>query len=628
MPETLHALIAARLDGFGPEERRILQDGAVLGKTFTRAALAALSRLEGEQLDDLLSGLVRKEVLSVQADPRSPEHGQYGFLQDLVRHVAYETLSRRERHTRHLDAAAHLTAALGEDEVAEVVASHLVDAFRTAPDEATAAELKVVARDAVVRAAERAQSLAASAEAQRYFEQAAELTDDAGRRNELVDRAGQVAWRAGRAVEARALLERAHTAYMADGQVRPAARVSARLGEIDWNEGHPQAAVDRISAALEAMGGEPDEDFAVVVGQLGRFLVLTDQIERGAVHVEQALELAERLDLPEALVNALNSKAALALRRDRPTEARILLEGALGLAHEHELHTAALRSYNNLLVTLDHLDRIPEQLELTDEAIALARRVGDGLWDGLLTSGWMTSLALVGRWDEAVAANAAAGEAATVAEAGNRLDLVAVLCERGEVAAARELYRQLAAEPTEESYGLAGRALFEARLLRAEGAQQAALDRAESAVGASEDIGTTSFFFKAALAEALETSLALGDLQRARELLDMVDALQPGQRTPVLRAHRARFGARLAALTGEGDPESGFAVAAAAYESLGLPFQCAVTRLEHGEWLAAQGRPEEAAELLDLARETFDHLRARPWIERADRARPVEALPA
>ena len=42
-------------------------------------------------------GLVRKEVLSIQADPRSPEHGQYGFLQDLVRAVAYETLSKRER---------------------------------------------------------------------------------------------------------------------------------------------------------------------------------------------------------------------------------------------------------------------------------------------------------------------------------------------------------------------------------------------------------------------------------------------------------------------------------------------------------------------------------------------------
>ena len=110
MPETLHALIAARLDGLSAEERRLLQDAAVLGKTFTRDALAALSGSEAE-LEPLLAALVRKEVLGVQADPRSPEHGQYGFLQDLVRHVAYETLSKRERRARHLAAAAHLSAA-------------------------------------------------------------------------------------------------------------------------------------------------------------------------------------------------------------------------------------------------------------------------------------------------------------------------------------------------------------------------------------------------------------------------------------------------------------------------------------------------------------------------------------
>src|SRR5207244_10024787 len=48
VPETLHALIAARLDGLSAEERRLLQDAAVLGKTFTRDALAALAGAELE----------------------------------------------------------------------------------------------------------------------------------------------------------------------------------------------------------------------------------------------------------------------------------------------------------------------------------------------------------------------------------------------------------------------------------------------------------------------------------------------------------------------------------------------------------------------------------------------------
>jgi predicted ATPase len=64
VPETLHALIAARLDGLSSEERRLLGDAAVLGKTFTPQALAALSGLEHARLEELLAGLVRKEVPS------------------------------------------------------------------------------------------------------------------------------------------------------------------------------------------------------------------------------------------------------------------------------------------------------------------------------------------------------------------------------------------------------------------------------------------------------------------------------------------------------------------------------------------------------------------------------------
>src|SRR5437763_15325786 len=108
VPETLHALIAARLDGLSAEERRLLQDGAVLGKTFSKQSLAELSGTPADEVEELLAGLVRKEVLNVQADPRSPEHGQYGFLQDLVRRVGYETLSKRDRRERHLVAAAIL----------------------------------------------------------------------------------------------------------------------------------------------------------------------------------------------------------------------------------------------------------------------------------------------------------------------------------------------------------------------------------------------------------------------------------------------------------------------------------------------------------------------------------------
>jgi hypothetical protein len=77
--------------------RRQMAQLALLLREHLEQGLAALSGLAAVQLEPLLSSLVRKEVLSIQADPRSPERGQYGFLQDLVRRVAYAPAPRPPR---------------------------------------------------------------------------------------------------------------------------------------------------------------------------------------------------------------------------------------------------------------------------------------------------------------------------------------------------------------------------------------------------------------------------------------------------------------------------------------------------------------------------------------------------
>src|SRR4029453_7205047 len=108
--------------------------GPVLGKTFTKRALAAVTGHAEFDLDSILLSLTRKELFGVQADPRSPEHGQYGCLQDLLRRVAYPTPSRRDRKARRLAAAAHLEETWSEHELVEVLASHYVDAYEADPD--------------------------------------------------------------------------------------------------------------------------------------------------------------------------------------------------------------------------------------------------------------------------------------------------------------------------------------------------------------------------------------------------------------------------------------------------------------------------------------------------------------
>jgi len=58
------------------------------------------------------------------------------------------------------------------------------------------------------------------------------------------------------------------------------------------------------------------------------------------------------------------------------------------------------------------------------------------------------------------------------------------------------------------------------------------------------------------------------------------------------------------------------------------PFYVAVTRLEHAEYLLAQDRVEEARPLLAEARDSFDELRAAPWLERVDSASAGARVPA
>src|SRR5439155_20468146 len=184
----------ARLDGLAPEERRLVQDGSVLGKTFTKQGLVALTGLAEVDLEPLFASLLRKEVLAIQADPHSPERGQYSFLQDILKHVADETLSKRERKEKHLAAARYLASVWGseEDEIVEVVAAHYLDAYHAAPDAPDADEIRGTARGMLIRAAERAAALAANVEAQRAFERALELTEDPLAQAELHERAGMM----------------------------------------------------------------------------------------------------------------------------------------------------------------------------------------------------------------------------------------------------------------------------------------------------------------------------------------------------------------------------------------------------------------------------------------------------
>jgi len=626
VPETLHGLIAARLDGLSPEERRVVQDGAVLGKTFFKQGIARVSGLPEEEVEPILSSLVRKEVVSLQADPRSPERGQYGFLQDLVRKVAYDTLSKKDRKAKHLAAAAFIEESWSgeEEEVVEVLAAHYLSAYEAAPEAGDAQGIRDQARDHLVSAGERAASLAAPLDALRYFEQAVGLADDPLVRAGLHERAGLAAATAARSEDASSHFEQAIALFEGVGASHPAARVSARLAESMWDRGRLEHGLERMARAFELLSAEEaDEDLAWLAAQLGRFLFFAGHADTGAERIEDALRMAEALRLPEVLSQALNTKALILTTGGRSLEGSALLKYALEVALENDKPSAALRAYYNLADLLPRADQYQDAVALDRDGLALARRVGSRWWE-LSFLGHGYPLFSVGEWDRAVELAGYLPEdewkETRSAFLGYLMASVFVGINRGEREEATRLvgvFSEMA--DSAEVQERMGYACCRAVVLLEAGDFREAIRVAEIALSGREAMGIGSEAVKEAFVTALEAALRMDDLDKAQELLDIVGTLPPGERKQFLDAQWMRFRARLDVRRGELEHvESRFKAAAGSFREISFPFYLAATLLDYGAWLNAEGRPSDVQPLLDEARRIFERLDAKPWLDRLD----------
>ena len=407
VPESLHALIAARLDSLPAIERSLLQDAAVLGKSFTATALSAVTSVPQPDIEPALNSLVGKDLLAIQSDPRSPERGQYVFVQDLIRSVAHGTLARRDRKLRHLAAATYLASAWGdEEEIAEVVAAHLVEAYDAEPGAPDAPAIREKARQALVRAAEHADSLGGAASAQRYYEHALELADGDAARARLHERAGKAARLQGLGAELRAHFESARGLYVATAQPLGEAMVLCELAADDFAEGNVAGALQRTREALATLpdGATDDEHMATlahVEARLARFMYFSSDYDAALPHLERALQIAETANLWGVLALALDTKGSILAARGRRTEAELVIRGALNVALEHDITERAPGACLSLATTLEEIDKPEPALEVYAQAEGLLQRLGDRPNAAGARLNRLLGLIDLGRWDEA-----------------------------------------------------------------------------------------------------------------------------------------------------------------------------------------------------------------------------------
>jgi len=447
VPETLTALIASRLDALDPGDRAVLLDAAVLGSSFSQGAVEAVSAVPEDEIDGRLEALARRELIRREADPRSPEYGQYVFLQALIREVAYNTLSRPDRRVRHL-AAARYFESLGSDELAGALAGQYLAAHDNTPAGPERDALAGQARIALRAAAERAAALGAHGQAIRFCDEALRVTTDPAERAALHERAGRSATVIQDPEDADRHLRAAIEARASTGDRPGEAAAIAYLGEALLTGYRFGPAMTLLEEAWPRFADLRDEPATIRLhGQLARGYFLTDASARSVAEADLVLEAAERLDLVEIVADTLITRGSALAQMGRLYEGIGAIEAGRRLAADHDLVDVHSRALINL-ASYD-IDRDPRaSLEEALEGIELARRIGERSFQ--LADNAFVAAIRTGRWDtaEAVLEPLLADEVDDAPRAVALSDSIELASLRG--APTAELVAQLQALPARE----------------------------------------------------------------------------------------------------------------------------------------------------------------------------------
>jgi class 3 adenylate cyclase len=614
VPETLTALISARLDELDAADRALVADAAVLGQSFSLAAVAAVAGQDSAALEPRLRGLVRRELLVLQADPRSPERGQYAFVQALIREVAYNTLAKRDRKVRHL-AAARFFEGLETDELAGALAGHYLAAQGYATEGPEADTLAAQARVALRGAAERAAALGSHEQAIAFLEHALAVSPAAADRADLHERA-LVSARQGLNLELgprHALAAR--DAWLELGDRAEIARLTAAWATAitEMNTGDPRALEILLPAWEEFSDLEATPAGVSLMLEIAHGYVGQREDAIGLAWLERALPIAERLDLLPQTAAGLARLSSTLYRMGRPQEALILLRGAHDLAVANGLDQVH-RTTRTVLTWYEQFADPGAGLAMAREGLELAGRRGS-MMDGFLMVGNGVACAIrVGEWAwaSALLEEWLANEVAGAFYCELYVDRAVLASLRGvdasdDLAAAERLLPTIS-DTQYTSYCHWARAW----------AALTADHLAEARHEAEQAAEATGYFVPISLPIAARAALWAGDTAGAGALVTKIETAVIRGQAFALDVVTLRAG--VAALEGRrSDAIAGYREALRGWRGLGLAFDEALVTLDLAILLNPTEREmAESGAAIEAARETLTRLEAQPLLARLE----------
>jgi class 3 adenylate cyclase/tetratricopeptide (TPR) repeat protein len=377
LPASVQGIIAARLDALPTDQKTLLQNAAVVGRTFWVGALAAMSQCTTAQIEHAMRELEQREFVRRERASSVADEIEYVFRHTLVRDVAYNQIPRVQRSEKHLRAANWFEEIVtGRQDRVELLAHHLWKAAVLAQaagrgDPALGAR----AIEALADAGDRALRLNSFEPASNYLSAALELADEAdSRRPELLFRLGSALFRS--VASGAGVLEQAIESLLEVGDVERAAEAEVMLGEEIWMQGRRDEGLRHVERAGELLADAPaSRSKAYVLCNVARFL-RNDGRDEDAIRVgRSALAMAEELGLEELCANALGT---LGVARSESGDIAGVqdLERSLELAHRSN-SPETVRAYLNLGSISARLGDLPRAFALHAEGRRAAERFGD-----------------------------------------------------------------------------------------------------------------------------------------------------------------------------------------------------------------------------------------------------------
>ncbi|MBN2149059.1 MAG: protein kinase [Anaerolineales bacterium] len=370
LPQSVRLAIQARIAKLTPEAQDVLRLAAVIGREFDFETLHAACELSEDQLVEALENAEQGQLISeVHADYGKngrKNQERFAFAHGLITTTLRETISGLRRHRLHRRVAAAIETLRPDDYPA--LAYH----YEQAKDLENATNY-------YAKAGERALSIYANQEADRYFRAALDLVDTGVERAALLAGLGEALFRQSLYQKAVAIWKEASNLYIQAQDYDAMCRIYARTARSIWYAGDVQGGLNHCLEGLEAAPKSLESPgMAALLHETARAHFFNQHPDEAGVLCQQALEMAEKLGLIEVQADTLSTLGLLP-NQTFDTK-RAYLAKAVELAENAGLYTTAVRAHINLGGRLQEVDELSAARSQFLRAYELSQKMGILSW--------------------------------------------------------------------------------------------------------------------------------------------------------------------------------------------------------------------------------------------------------